>query len=134
MKLLYINALNKNHRGQSIYEFIFGDSTEIEFGENWDAIPASAAEITPPAIDYIEMVGVLTTDEIEIDCVQYSDFGVIDAVDTIIALGWEKMPLDGVARLVFHFGESEESVKEKLYSRDLGIKMEIINKYAISNE
>ena len=134
MKLLYINALNKNHRGQSIYEFIFGSTTEIEFGDNWDSVPASAAEITPPAIDYIHAVGVLTTNEIEVDCVQYSDFAVVDAVDTIIALGWEKLPLDGIARLVFHFGENEESVKEKLYSRDLEMKMEIINKYALSNE
>ena len=134
MKLLYINALNKNHRGESIYEFIFGSTTEIEYGDNWDAAPASASEITPPPIDYIDVVGILTTDEIEIECVQYSDFAVVDAVDTIIAMGWEKTPLDGIIRLVFHFGEDQESVKNKLYSRDLELICEKVNKYATKHE
>ena len=134
MKLLYINAMNKNHRRQSLYEFIFGNTLEIEYGENWDALPASASEVTPPPVDYITTVGMLITDEIEIDCVQHSDFAVIDAVDTIIALGWERTPIDGVSRLVFHFGEELESVKEKLYSRDLELNLEKINKYATSNE
>lgn len=134
MKLLYINALNKNHKGESIYEFLFGQTTEIEYGENWEQVPASAASVTPPPIDYVHEVGLLVTDEMEIDCVQFSDFAVVDAVDTIIALGWEDIPLDGIVRLVFHFGESLESVKDKLYSRDLTLNMEINNKYSTDNE
>jgi hypothetical protein len=135
MKLLYINALNKNHKGDSIYEFIFGKTTEIEYGESWDSVPASACDnITPPPIDYIHSVGMLITNEIELDCVQYSDFAVIDAVDTIIALGWEREPQDGITRLVFHFGENIESVKEKLYARDLELDMELAKKYVTSNE
>lgn len=131
MKLIYINSLDKNFRGQNIYEFLFANDTEIEYGENWDAVPASAADITPPPIAYISSVSTLTTDEIEIECVQYSDsFSVIDAVDTIIALGWESIPVDGIARLVFHFGETLESVKEKLYARDLEIVTEKISKYS----
>ena len=129
MKLLYINALNKNHRGESIYEFLFGSTLDIEFGESWDSVPASAADVTPPPIDYIHEVGVLVSDEIEIECVQYSDFAVIDAVDTIVALGWEKTPIDDVIRLVFHFGEDIESVKEKLYARDFELNTEKTNKY-----
>jgi hypothetical protein len=85
-------------------------------------------------VDYIHTVGILITEEVEIDCVQYSDFAVIDAVDTIIALGWERTPIDGIVRLVFHFGEELESVKEKLYSRDLELNLEKINKYATANE
>lgn len=135
MKLLYINALNKNHKGDSIYEFIFGKTTEIEYGDNWDSIPASSCDdITPPPIDYIHAVGMLITHEIEIECVQDSDFAVIDAVDTIIALGWEKVPQDGVIRLVFHFGDDLESVKEKLYARDLELDMEMTKKYVTANE
>lgn len=134
MKLLYINVLNKNYKNESIYEFIFGRTLEIEYGENWDQIPASAAEVTPPPIDYIHQVGILISDEIEIECVQQSDFAVVDAVDTIIALGWEKQPVDGIIRLVFHFGEDIESVKEKLYARDLELNMDTANKYATANE
>lgn len=134
MKLLYINSLNKNHRGQNIYEFLFGRTLEIEYGDNWDSVPASAAKVTPPPVDYIHGVGLLVTDEIEFDCVQYSDFAVVDAVDTIIALGWESVPQDDTIRLVFHFGEELESVKDKLYARDLELNMETNNKYAIANE
>jgi hypothetical protein len=130
MKLLYINALNKNHKGENIYEFIFGKTTEIEFGNDWGLSPASSYEVTPPPIDYIHEVGVVISGDIEIECVQYSDFAVVDAVDTIIALGWEKKPIDGIIRLVFHFGEDIESVKEKLYARDLELNLEKSQKYA----
>ena len=128
-------GFHHRNKGDNIYEFIFGKTTEIEYGDSWDAVPASACDaITPPPIDYIHAVGMLITHEIAIECVQYSDFAVIDAVDTIIALGWEEKPIDGTIRLVFHFGDDLESVKEKLYSRDLELDMEITKKYVTANE
>jgi len=33
-------------------------------------------------------------------------------------MGWEKESPPNEERLVFHFGESLESIKEKFYSRD----------------
>jgi hypothetical protein len=41
-----------------------------------------------------------------------------DGVDRVVALGWEKdKDLDN--RLVFHFGDTEEVVKNKLYEKDI---------------
>jgi hypothetical protein len=59
----------------------------------------------------------------------YSDvFSVIDSMDTVIALGWEKendeKDFSLIKRLVFNFGESEESVKNKLYERDIVLEFE----------
>jgi hypothetical protein len=60
--------------------------------------------------------------------IQDSDyFGVIDAVDGVIALGWEKFDFDSeFERISFKFGESLESVTKKLKQRDyLLIKEEV---------
>ena len=55
---------------------------------------------------------------LDLDLIQKSDyFGVIDAVDGIIALGWEKYDEDSdenIKRISFHFGEELESVVSKL--------------------
>ena len=74
---------------------------------------------SPPDLKHITKVGVLRKTEIEFELIQKSDyFGMSDAMDGVIALGWE---LDdngyNKGRLVFRFGESEESVKNKLYKK-----------------
>jgi hypothetical protein len=61
--------------------------------------------------------------------VQNSDvFSVIDFMDGVLALGWEKeddeKDFSLIKRLVFHFGETEESVKDKLYERDIVLQFE----------
>jgi hypothetical protein len=55
-----------------------------------------------------------------------------DAMDGVIALGWE-LDNNGYnkGRLVFRFGESEESVKNKLYERDLILEFEKNTVYEI---
>jgi hypothetical protein len=126
MILTYINPLNKNYKGEFTYEFLFSKTNEINFGDDWDVTPASSGIVTPPPIDDIDMIGVLITDDIEFELVLNSDsFSMYDCVENIIALGWEKESVLDTTRLVFHFGESIESVKNKLYSRDKAI---IINK------
>ena len=49
-------------------------------------------------------------------------------MDGVLALGWEKETDDKdfsiIKRLVFQFGESEESVKNKLYERDIVLQFE----------
>ena len=63
--------------------------------------------------------------EITLEVIQESNyFGVYDAVDNIIALGWEKLEddfegMENIKRLSFHYGESRKSVEDKLYSRDI---------------
>ena len=65
----------------------------------------------------------LKNSDLELDMVQNSDyFGVVDAADGIIALGWE--PFDTEAeerpiRISFHYGDTLDSVTEKLETKGL---------------
>ena len=76
----------------------------------------------------------LKNTDINLDLIQKSDyFGIIDAVDGVVALGWEKFDYEGeFERLTFSFGEKYEKVTEKLDCRgyklineDLKFKMGI---------
>jgi hypothetical protein len=127
-KLIYINGLGPNYKGDNIYEFIFSNTIEDVWGENWESKPANGYPL-PPDIEYIKKVGVLRNGEITLELVQDSDvFSIIDATDDVIALGWEK-EVDGIdfsiiKRLVFKFGQTEEEVKDKLYERDIVLEFE----------
>ena len=125
--LLYINGLGPNYKGENIYEFIFGDSLEDVWGENWEARPANGYP-SPPDVDHVKKVGVLTHNEITLELVQNSDvFSVQDSIDGVIALGWEKedeIDFSLVKRLVFKYGDQEQDVKNKLYERDLVLQFE----------
>lgn len=128
MRLIYVNELGPNYRGDNIYEFIFSDVEEV-WGDEWDAEPASGRP-SPPNIEYIKKVGVLKNSDIELNLVQNSDFfSVYDAVEGIISLGWEKSDSehvidDNYTRLVFRYGDSVKSVEDKLYERDIVLSYE----------
>ena len=49
---------------------------------------------------------------------------MMDAMDDIVALGWEKDESDYRKRLVFRFGEEEDKIKDKLYERDIVLEFE----------
>jgi hypothetical protein len=126
-RLIYINGLGPNYKGDNIYEFIFSDTLEV-FGENWESKPANGYP-SPPDVEYIKKVGVLQNNKIKLDLIQESDiFSIIDSMDGVICLGWEKETNDTdfsiVKRLVFHFGETEQNVKDKLYARDIILEFE----------
>jgi hypothetical protein len=135
MRLIYVNELGPNYKGDNIYEFIFSDVEEV-WGDEWDAEPASGRP-SPPNIEYIKKVGVLKNSEIELELVQNSDFfSVYDAVEDVIALGWEKSDSehvidDNYTRLVFRYGDSVKSVEDKLYERDIVLSYE---KSFVTNE
>ena len=123
--LIYINGLGPNYKGDNIYEFIFSDTLDV-FDEYWDSKPANGYPL-PPDIEYIKKVGTLMNEEIVFDLIQNSDvFSVIDSMDGVISLGWENEDKDfsSIKRMVFHFGESENSVKDKLYERDIVLQFE----------
>jgi len=123
--LIYINGLGPNYKGDNIYEFIFSDTLDV-FGEYWDSKPANGYPL-PPDIEYIKKVGSLLNEDIVFDLIQNSDvFSVIDSMDGVISLGWENEDKDfsSIKRMVFQFGESENSVKDKLYERDIVLQFE----------
>ena len=121
MKLVYINKVGQNWKGNFIYEFLFSDILKDIDGEGWDAYPASNNP-EPPSEKFIKKSGALVGD-LKLEIVQESDsFAMWDAVDGIIAMAWEN--LDGYdeypeKRLFFSFGEEIDSVESKLYEKDM---------------
>ena len=116
MHLIYVNEIGSDYKGQKQYEFIFSKSTEIDMDE-WFIIPASASsQPKSPEMEYVDLVGLLKNTDLQLELVQDSDyFGVIDAVDGVVAMAWEKFDMDSDSeRLTFKFGESIDSVTKKL--------------------
>ena len=124
MKLVYINKVGQNWKGNFIYEFLFSDILKDIDGEGWDSYPASNNPEAPQQ-KFVKKTGALV-DDLKLDIVQESDsFAMWDAVDGIIALAWEN--LEGYddypeKRLFFSFGEDIGSVESKLYEKDLVLK------------
>jgi hypothetical protein len=126
--LIYVNELGPNYKGDNIYEFIFSIGLENIWGDSWESKPANGYP-SPPDLEYVSKVGVLKNDEVTLSVIQNSDyFSMIDAIDGVIALSWENETdttnFDINKRLVFKFGETEESVKNKLYERDIVLEFE----------
>lgn len=128
MKLIFINELGPNYKGDNIYEFIFTQDLNNVWGENWESNPSNGYPL-PPMFEKIDRVGFLKNNKIKLNVIQNSDyFSMIDAQDDVVALGWEieneKVSFELVPRLVFRYGESEEVVKNKLYERDIVLEFE----------
>ena len=97
------------------------------WGEDWDARP-SHGKPGPPELKYIQKVGVLNNTSIKLDLVQQSDyFSMEHALDNVIALGWEtyedEYENDEEERLVFHFGDEIEKIKDKLQSKNSSLSL-----------
>jgi len=126
--LIFVNELGPNYKGDNIYEFIFSDDLEGVWGDSWESKPSNGYPL-PPDLEHIKKVGVLKNNIITMSVVQNSDyFSMVDAIDGVIALCWEN-ETDGIdfertKRLVFRFGEPEETVKNKLYERDIVLEFE----------
>jgi hypothetical protein len=121
-KLVYVNGLGPNYKGDNLYEFIFSDTTDV-WGESWDSKPANQYPL-PPDLKYITKVGVLRNTEIKLELIQNSDFfSMTDAMDDVVALAWETDD-NSKKRLVLRFGETEQTIKDKLYERDLILEFE----------
>jgi len=130
MYLIYINELGRDYKGQRQYEFIFGkelisaysEKEVLEIENEWFMIPSSGRAF-PPHLGAIDLVGLLKNSDLELELVQNSDyFGMIDAVDGVVALGWEKYDMEKMEktnRICFHFGEPVEGVTEKLMIKGL---------------
>jgi hypothetical protein len=120
MHLIYVNEIGQDYKGQKQYEFIFSDEFEIDMGE-WFVIPAAnSSQSKSPDIQYVDVVGLLKDSDLDLELIQNSDyFGVIDAVDGVISLAWEKFDFEKTDRLSFKFGESIESVTKKLKQQGL---------------
>lgn len=124
MYLIYINHIGKNYKDENLFEFLFSDRTNLDWDENWyeSSVITDKNDLTPDP-SFIKLVGSLKTSELDLELIQNSGvFQIYNAVEGIIALGWEKLQDDQdypEERLVFRFGDSKDSVDDKLYSLDL---------------
>jgi hypothetical protein len=122
-KLIYVNGLGSDYKGQNLYEFIFSDDLNV-WGDDWDSKPSNGYP-SPPDLHYIKKVGVLRNTNLKLELIQDSDFFcMIDAMDDVVALAWESEEFEGQKRLVFRFGQTEQEIKDKLYERDLILEFE----------
>jgi hypothetical protein len=126
--LIYVNELGPNYKGDNIYEFIFSDTIDNIWGENWESKPSNGYPL-PPDLEFVKKVGVLKNDLITMSVIQNSDyFSMMDCLDGVVALAWENesdyVDFSHKKRLVFLFGDTEESVKDKLYERDIVLEIE----------
>ena len=125
MYLIYINKIGTTYKGEHLFEFLFSKSKDWEWGEEWydSSVITDTTNLTPDP-SFISVVGSLKTDKMDLELVQESGvFDVYNAVEGIIALGWQKWTEEdieeGEERLVFHFGDVKEEVEAKLYTYDL---------------
>jgi hypothetical protein len=122
-KLIYVNGLGPNYKGDNLYGFIFSDTEDV-WGESWESKPSNGYP-GPPELKYIKKVGVLRNTDVKLELIQNSDFFcMIDAIDDVVALAWETEEDEGQKRLVFRFGTTEQEIKDKLYERDLVLEFE----------
>ena len=122
-KLIYVNGLGSDYKGQNLYEFIFSDDLNV-WGDDWDSKPSNGYP-SPPDLHHIKKVGVLRNTNLKLELIQDSDFfSMEDVMDDVIALAWEIENEDNQKRMVFRFGISEQEIKDKLYERDLVLEFE----------
>ncbi len=126
MYLIYINKIGTTFKGEHLFEFLFSNSTEWEWDDEWyeSSVITDSIDLSPNE-NFIKVVGSLKTDELDLELIQESGvFDIYNAVEGIVALGWEKLEDDEdypEDRLVFKFGEPKESVDIKLLEYDLAL-------------
>lgn len=122
--LVFVNKIGSDVYGECHYEFVFSKDKNDVTGESWDSFPAQGNPQAPHK-KYIEKVSSIKTDKFDLEVIQDSPFfSMSDCQNHIIALSWETLKDDddedfNNKRLVFYYGEQEDSVIDKLYSRNI---------------
>lgn len=144
LKLIYINKIGYNAKGEGVYEFIFSyDETNIDMEAwCWDMSPA-CDNATPPTEEYINAIFNLKTNSFDLFCLHEAvDREYMHGYYTIHALAYEiekqdengnsgasdysKMfendNEDDESPLVFHYGMTLAKVKDLLNARKIILK------------
>lgn len=123
LNLVYINPIGKNSEGKNEYEFFFSETPETVWAEDWNIEAPSACSNLQPEPSMYSLVERIET-EVPLKCVQQNScFSMQDCVDTIIAIVWEDISeyeqFPEPYRIVIHYGERYEKVKEILEGREI---------------
>lgn len=121
-RLIFVDKAGKDINGNNIFEFYFSDNADNLDIDGWDEGMAGLCDGLAPEKSQCGIVTASTG--VPFDLVQdQTCFGMVDAVNGIIALAWENIdyyeeyPEEG--RLIFKFGESEAMVRKKLSIRGI---------------
>jgi len=127
MYLIYINRIGTTFKGENVFEFLFSNSIDWEWDESWyeSSVVTETRDLSPDE-SIIKLVGTLKTDEFDLELIQEDGVrNINDAVEGIIALGWEKYQ-EGEdfpdKRRVFKFGDTKQEVDDELYEYDIILK------------
>lgn len=124
LKLVFINDVGSNWKGDNVYEFLYSDNIGNVEGEDWDELPANGKPL-PPNTDFIKEYCTVET-HLKFDVIQHSNtFSVFDAVDGVVSLAWENIldyEIYPEKRLFFRYGEDIKSVQRKLYENDINFQ------------
>ena len=119
--LVYIEPIGKNLLDWYEYEFIFSETPDIVWGNDWDCkLPLYCTNLRPEESTYSLTKRLKTNIPLKV-IQENSCFSIEMATYNIVALGWEDItnyesyPEDG--RLIFNFGESYISIENKLSKR-----------------
>ena len=143
LKLIYVNKIGYNAKGEGLYEFIFSlDPTNIDIEAwCWDLSPA-VDNAQPPTEDYTDLIVNLKTSSFDLKCLHEAvDRPYMHGYHTIHALAYEDEEAefnddsgkgdyekmfensdDDAPLLVFHYGMSFGIVEELLSNRDIRLK------------
>ena len=119
VKLGFIRLIGEETDGYYRYEFIFTDSIDEFWGENFEQKPCCLVNDLTPSEEYLTEIHTVKM-KIKLDLIQDNCcFGFQDCADGIIALAWENMDdydeyPEERGRLFFKFGETIEKTEEKL--------------------
>lgn len=129
-KLIYVNKLGFNHKGNGLYELLYCDEgvqLKEVWGLGWEA-PYAQGNAQPPEEECICKVGMIQCKDYELSVAHESEsFGLRDAKDDVIALAWELIDEEfdpDKPRLVLRFGDDLIDIEKKLKKRGLKITYE----------
>ena len=119
------------------YDFLFSETPEIVWGEDWAEQCPAACDNMRPSNDMISDKQRLAT-IIPFGLAQRNAcFSMQDCIDGIVALAWEDLSdyeEYPEPRLIFKFGEDYESVEDKLARRHQFFSKRQIDKQEEENE
>lgn len=116
--LIYVKSSGKNTDGTYDYDLFFSKTPEFAWGPDWDVdYPSNNGDLTPDSTTYSVIKKVKTTlpfktaEETSCYSMEYATYGIL-ALSWIDIENLEVYPEHG--RLVLHFGDDIETVKEYL--------------------
>ena len=121
LHLVYVEPIGLNSHDMFEYDFLFSETPEIVWGEDWAEQCPAACDNMRPGNDMISEIRRLAT-IIPFGLAQKNTcFSMQDCIDGIVALAWEDMSeyeeYPEPIRLIFGFGETFGSVEDKLARR-----------------